>query len=87
MGKIVYTTEVPGILALFYAILELIWVLICGIFVILCYVLKFLKFLVVEIFIPLGKYLWYKIMNMRHNTYGELFYDDPNVIENKRELY
>lgn len=86
MGKIVYTTEVPGILALIYAILELIWVLICGIFVILCYVLKFLKFLVVEIFIPLGKNLWYKIMNMRQKTYGELFNDDPNVIENKREL-
>lgn len=86
MGKIVYTTEVPGILALIYAILELIWVLICGIFVILCYVLKFLKFLVVEIFIPLGKYLWYKIMNMPQKTYGELFNEDPNVIENKREI-
>lgn len=80
MGKIVYTEEVPGILALIYAILQFIWILVLG-------VTWVLGGLVVVIFDYIIKPLWKFIFNAPQKTYGELFNDDPNVIENKREPY
>lgn len=80
MGKIVYTTEVPGILALIFAIFQLLWVLVLGITWVL-------GGLVMIIFNYIIKPIWKFIFNAPQKTYGELFNDDPNVIENKRELF
>ena len=80
MGKIVYTTEVPGILALIFAIFQLLWILVLGV----TWVLGSLVMIIYEYIL---KPLWNFIFNSPQKTYGELFNDDPNVIENKRELF
>lgn len=80
MGKIVYTTEVPGILALIFAIFQLLWILVLGV----TWVLGSLVMIIYEYIL---KPLWKFIFNPPQKTYGELFNEDTNVIENKRELY